>query len=266
VPFNPAAQRDKNPYVTSGFMNNFIAGFISWLLLPVAAYYGLQIRRKTPRLPPPRGSQRGRLGTSGDSSADLRILIMGDSSAAGVGADRVEDTLAPQLAAVIQARSGQSVSWRAAGANSAVARDLRDRILPNIEERDFTHIVLTVGTNDMKNYLTAMQFKKGFGGLLYAIHARWPDAKVVWSPVLHMPDVPVLPPVLAWILSLRTRIINQMGYRMCRERQGVAATPLPITSHEGFAVDGFHANTAGYRHWAEHLAGYLMDVEAPSAP
>ena len=247
-------------------MNNFIAGLVSWLLLPVAGFYGLQIRRKTPRLPPPRGSQRGRLGAADASPAEWRLLIMGDSSAAGVGVDRVEETLAPQLAEIIHARTGQSVSWRSAGANSAVARDLRDLILPNIEERDFTHIVLAVGTNDMKNYLTAMQFKKGFGGLLYAIHARWPDAKVVWSPVLHMPDVPVLPPVLAWILSLRTRIINHMGFRMCHERQGIAAKPLPVPSHEGFAIDGFHANAAGYRYWAEHLAGYVMDEEAPSAP
>jgi lysophospholipase L1-like esterase len=247
-------------------MNNFIAGLISWLLLPVAAYYGLQIRRTTPRLPPPRGAQRGRLGADEASAADWRLLIMGDSSAAGVGVDRVEETLAPNLAKIIHDRTGQTVSWRTAGANSAVARDLRDFILPNIEERDFSHIVLAVGTNDMKNYLTAMQFKKGFGGLLYAIHARWPDAKVVWSPVLHMPDVPVLPPVLAWILSLRTRIINHMGFRMCRERQGVAAKPLPVPSDEGFAIDGFHANAAGYRYWAEHLAGYVMDVEAPSAP
>ena len=247
-------------------MNNFTAGLLSWLLLPVAGYYGLQIRRKTPRLAPPRGNQRGSLAKiPGENSADWRLLIMGDSSAAGVGVDRVEEALAPQLADIIHERTGQSVSWRTAGANSAVARDLRDLILPNIEERDFTHIVLAVGTNDMKNYLTAMQFKKGFGGLLYAIHARWPDAKVVWSPVLNMPDVPVLP-LLAWILKLRTQIINAMGFRMCRERHAVAAKPLPVPSDEGFAIDGFHANAAGYRYWAEHLSGYVMDVEAPSAP
>ncbi|MAZ84033.1 MAG: G-D-S-L family lipolytic protein [Hoeflea sp.] len=248
-------------------MNNFTAGLISWLLLPVAGYHGLRIRSRTPRMPPPRGNQRGSLAKSpGEGPADWRLLIMGDSSAAGVGVDKVEEALAPQLAHVIHDRTGASVSWRTAGANSAEARHLRDLILPNIEERDFTHIVLCVGTNDMKNFLTAMQFKKGFGGLLYAIHARWPDAKVVWSPVLNMPDVPVLPPVLAWILKLRTQIINGMGFRMCRERHAVAAKPLPVPSHEGFAIDGFHANAAGYRYWAEHLSTYVMDVEPPSAP
>lgn len=244
-------------------MNDFTAGLISWLLLPVAACYALGVRRRTPRIPPPHGCQRGRCG---EGEATWRLLVMGDSSAAGVGADTTDETLGPQLAGIIHARTGETVRWRNAGANSAMAYDLRDRILPHIEERDFTHIVLAVGTNDMKNYLTATRFKRGFGGLLYAIHARWPEAKVIWSPVIHMPDVPVLPRPLAWILKLRTQIINAMGYRMCRERMAVAATPLPVHSNEGFAIDGFHANPAGYRYWAEHLAGFVMDEPAPSAP
>ncbi|MBW3096323.1 SGNH/GDSL hydrolase family protein [Pseudohoeflea coraliihabitans] len=243
-------------------MNTITAGLLSWLLLPVAAVYALGIRRTAPRLPPPRGPQRGRIGAT---EPVWRLLVMGDSSSAGVGAERVEDTLAPQLAHLIHATTGDAVSWRGAGANSAKAADIRDHVLPNIEERDFTHIVLTVGTNDMKNYLTARQFKKGFGGLLYTIHARWPDARVIWSPVLDMMDVPLLPGPLARILNMRVKVINTMGERLCRERQAIAAPPLPVPSGEGFASDGFHANAAGYRHWAEHLLPFLTDGSARQA-
>lgn len=243
-------------------MNDVLAAALSWLLVPVALYQGLGVRRRTPRLAPPRGAQLGRVG---DASPAWRLLVIGDSSAAGVGAERVSETLAPQLARIIHLQTNEAVAWRAAGANSAIASEIRDHIVPNIEARDFTHIVLAVGTNDMKNYLSAKQFKKGFGSLLYSIHARWPQATVIWSPVVDMRDVPAMPWLLARIMAMRTQLINGMGARMCRERQAIAATPLPINGPGGFAIDGFHANAAGYRAWAEHLAVLILDAPAPPA-
>ena len=244
-------------------MNSLTAAALSWLLVPVALISGLGVRKTTLRLPPPRGRPKGQVG---DGEAEIRLLVLGDSSAAGVGADRIEDTLGPQLAACLNQATGKTVMWRNAGANSAVAAQVRDFVVPNIEERDFTHVVLAVGTNDAKNFLTRSRFKKGFGGLLYAAHARWPEARVYWSPVISMRDVPALPPVLAFILSLRAQIINATGRQLCRERYAMAIDPLPVEGPEGFAIDGFHANALGYEHWARHVAGFIAgEAPAPSS-
>tara|TARA_R110002020_G_scaffold154610_2_gene334599 strand:- start:885 stop:1670 length:786 start_codon:yes stop_codon:yes gene_type:complete len=236
-------------------MNTFVAGLISWMLVPVAVIKGMGVRRTAPRLPPPRGRPKGQIG---EGTPGIRLLVIGDSSAAGVGADRIEDTLGPQLALCLHRITGEPVSWRNAGANSAIAAQVRDHVVPHIEERDFTHVVVTVGTNDAKNYVTKSGFKKGFGGLLYAIHARWPEAKVYWSPVISMADVPALPPALAYILGLRVAIINATGMQLCRERYGEALDPLPVEGPGGFAIDGFHADASGYRHWAEHVTRFIQ--------
>jgi lysophospholipase L1-like esterase len=241
-------------------MNSFLAGLISWLLVPLALIKGIGVRKTVPRLPPPRGRPKGQVG---NGTAEIRLLVIGDSSAAGVGADRIEDTLGPQLAAILNEATGNPVTWRNAGANSAIAAQVRDHVIPHIEERDFTHVIVSVGTNDAKNFVTRSAFKKGFGGLLYAAHARWPDAKVYWSPVVDMPDVPALPASLAFILGLRAQIINGMGVQLCRERNATAMAPLPVEGPEGFAIDGFHANALGYRHWAQHIARIIQD-EAPA--
>ncbi|MCO6406849.1 MULTISPECIES: SGNH/GDSL hydrolase family protein [Hoeflea] len=244
-------------------MNTFLAGLVSWVLVPVAVAKGLGVRRIVPRLPPPRGRPMGQVG---QGSAEIRILVVGDSSAAGVGADRIEDTLGPQLAAILGKSTGKTVAWRNAGANSAIAAQVRDHMVPHIEERDFTHVILAVGTNDAKNFVTRSAFKKGFGGLLYALHARWPEASVYWSPVVAMADVPALPPSLAYILGLRAQIINAIGTQLCRERTATPLDPLPIEGAEGFAIDGFHANALGYRHWAEHIARIILaETPAPSS-
>jgi lysophospholipase L1-like esterase len=81
-----------------------------------------------------------------------------------------------------------------------------------------------------------------------------------------MADVPALPPSLGYILGLRAQIINAMGMQLCRERTATTLEPLPIEGPEGFAIDGFHANALGYRHWAEHIARIIQaETPAPSS-
>ena len=239
-------------------MHPLVASSLSWLLLPLAVFDGVKVRRNAPRLPPPGGPVRGQVG---EGDPVRRILVTGDSSADGVGADHVSETLAPRIADCLFRETGEPASWRRAGANSAIASQVRDHVIPHIEERDFTHVVISVGTNDMKNFVSVPAFKKGFGGLLYAIHTRWPEARIIWSPVIAMKNIPAMPPALALILGLRTQLINDMALRLCRERHAIAAPVLPVEGPDGFAVDGFHANALGYRHWADHLARVILDEE-----
>ncbi len=127
-------------------------------------------------------------------------------------------------------------------------------------------MLIAVGTNDAKNFLTRSRFKKGFGGLLYAVHTRWPEARIYWSPVVDMTRVPALPPVLGFILGLRVQIINAMGVQLCKERHATAAEPLPLVHPDGFAIDGFHANKLGYEHWADHVSKFMLgEAQAPSS-
>lgn len=243
-------------------MHPIAASVLSWLLLPAAFAGGVAVRRRAPRIPPPDGPARGQ---AGGGQPHLRILVIGDSSADGVGAATVEQTLAPQIAGFLHENTGRSVSWRRAGANSAIAAQIRDHVVPHVEERDFTHIFLLVGMNDMKNYLTAGSFKKGFGGLLYALHTRWPEAQIVWSPVIEMTSIPALPPFLAFILGLRRKLLDNTARNLCRERHVFVAPVLPVEGSDGFAEDGFHANAAGYEHWARHLATFIPGGREPPA-
>jgi lysophospholipase L1-like esterase len=121
--------------------------------------------------------------------------------------------------------------------------------------------VLAVGTNDMKNFHSARRFRREFGGLLYALKARFPRARVFWSPVVDMRQVPALPELLARILEIRAGVINRTGEELCRERGALAVTRLPVEDPaSGFSRDGFHASEAGYEAWAAHLAPILLET------
>ncbi len=231
---------------------------MSWAMSPVYVWQGVAIRRKIERMLPPLGPRSGLMGTSDDKDVAIRLLVIGDSSAAGVGVEQIEDSLAPRLAERIYALTGLPVFWRAAGSNSAVCADVRDHVVPNLAREAFTHIVLSIGTNDAKNFHGGHRFKKSFGTLLYALKAKWPEARIVWSPPVDFMRVPALPRGLARVLELRAGVIRRIGNRLCHERGAVPSTMLPRVEPAGFSRDGFHASAEGYAYVAGHLAPYVL--------
>jgi lysophospholipase L1-like esterase len=229
---------------------------LTWLAFPVYVWQGVGVRLRTERMVPAQGPV---LHAIPGKQPAISLLVLGDSSAASVGIGKTEDGLAAQLSQLIAEQTGRSVRWRAAGFSSATANQIRDYVIPNLAAEPWTHIVISIGTNDTKNFHSVPRFKKDFGGLLYALRAKWPEARVVWSPVVDLKRVPALPRALGSILEVRAGAVNRMGERLCNERGAVAAGRLPILDPQaGFSSDGFHASEAGYRAWAEHMLPFVL--------
>lgn len=230
----------------------------SWIALPVYVWQGLGVRRRTHRMAPP--AHPGTLEFPGEGKR-IDLLVLGDSSAAGVGVDDIADSFAALLPRFLAERTGRPVKVRIVGMNSATSAQIRDYAVPHIEPRDFDYVALNIGTNDAKNYHSGRRFKKDFGTLLYALRARFPAATIVWSGVIDMAGVPALPKPLNRILSIRSRLIDRIGRILCRERGALCPPPEWRVVPENFSADGFHASAAGYREWADGLADWILALE-----
>ena len=261
-----------------------VLSLLSWLAFPLYVVLGLRVRARTPRFPPPPGPVDGHLPESplvdkkepvgkgpvkrnpGDASmsvdAPIQLLVLGDSSAAAVGLARQEDGLAPQLAAELFKRTGRGVTWRIAGFNSATAGDLRSHVVHNLEPVPYTHILLSVGFNDLKNFHSRRRFLGEFGTLIYALKARFPQSAIYWPQMLEPDDVPGLPRPLAAILEMRRRILDPLGCCVCRERGAIAVPAMRNLPREAFCSDGIHPSEQGFRGWAVHLADWIVASEA----
>jgi lysophospholipase L1-like esterase len=235
-------------------MPPLILSLFSWLAFPVYIFQGLLVRQRALRLSPATGPRSGQFGP-GD--APYKILTIGDSSAAAVGIEKTSGALCCHLSEKLHARSGKSVEWHISGHNSAVAGEIRDVVVPNLEPVDYTHIIIMLGTNDIKNWHTTGRWKKEFGGLLYALRTRFPESKLYWHQAIDTRSVPALPEPLATIMNWRRALINRKGAQLCVERGAVAVPPLPDVTADGFCVDGFHANEQGYDVWAEHILNHF---------
>ena len=77
-----------------------------WTLGPVLLAQGRRVRRETPVLPEPAGPREGATG----EGAPLRVLVVGDSAGAGVGAASQDEALTGRIVAGLADRF--RVEWR----------------------------------------------------------------------------------------------------------------------------------------------------------
>ena len=78
------------------------------LLSPLLVAQALATRSRMPRLPEADGARAGETG----SGPLLRLLIVGDSSAAGVGVRRQQDALTGHLCRALAAQCAARVRWQ----------------------------------------------------------------------------------------------------------------------------------------------------------
>ncbi|MEO0635080.1 MAG: SGNH/GDSL hydrolase family protein [Pseudomonadota bacterium] len=243
-------------------MNLALNHIASWLSFPVYALQGTYVRNTTPRMDP---AVCPRLGTLGSMRAshpgrgeEIRLLVIGDSSAGGFGVDSMDESLGAHLASILNQRTGRPVSVFAMGFNSAVAAELRDEVVGNLEHRDWTHVLVSVGINDTKNFHSLRRWTKGFGRLIFALRARFPGARIIWPEILAVKDMPRLPSPLRDIMEWRAQLLNARGRCLCSERGAYWLPRMLKGGPQCYALDGFHANSYGYRVWAEHMVEEML--------
>ncbi|MEE9313414.1 MAG: SGNH/GDSL hydrolase family protein [Rhizobiaceae bacterium] len=242
-------------------MPPLLTSLLSWICFPVYAAQGIWVRERAMRMSPAAGPRSGQFGKG---EAKINLLTIGDSSAAAVGIPQTNGAIGPQLADKLRNKIGGTVAWHISGHNSAVAGEIRDYVVPNLEAIEYTHILIMLGTNDIKNWHTVSQWKKGFGTLLYALRTKFPDAKIYWHQAIDVRNSPVLPEPLATIMNLRVDLFNRMGAQLCLERGAVCIPPLQIEDTLGYCKDGFHANALGYGIWADHILNHFDDTPRSS--
>ena len=92
------------------------------MLAPLLVVQARRARRDTPRLPEAGGADRGREGS--DDGPPLRLLVVGESTAAGIGVAEHRQGLGAHLARALARHHQQRVDWQVIGVNGIRALGL----------------------------------------------------------------------------------------------------------------------------------------------
>jgi lysophospholipase L1-like esterase len=233
-----------------------LAADAALVLGPLLAAQGRAVRRNTPQLAGAAGPTAGLVG--GPAPA-LRLLVLGESTAAGVGAATHAEGLSGQLAAALAAQLGRAVAWHAAGQIGATASAVRRQLVPALAPEPVDATLLALGVNDSLRLRNPRRWASDLTALIAALRARVGPAPVFLAAVPPMGRFPALPQPLRAALGLRARLLDATAAALAPRLEAVTHLPLtlPVT-REQFCADGFHPGPAGYQQWAELLAGGMV--------
>ncbi len=228
-------------------------------LAPVLFAQGRRLRRDTPRLPDASLPWHGTVA----GEHPISLLVLGDSTAAGVGADTQHAALPGHLARGLATRTDRGVEWRAIGENGADASELIEGYLDAATGRAYDVVFLSIGANDALGLRSRRAFGRDMRTILARLRIASPDAAILVSSLPAFFRFVLLPQPLKWNLYLHSMSLEDEARTIVARTPGVHMSPPPPPYTEGFfASDLFHPSEQGYRDWAEFAIDDAVRSEA----
>lgn len=233
-------------------LNKWQAKFIlgGAAILPLAPFLYLQgriTRWKVGLLP----DAEDPAGTAGSGNETVKLLVLGESTVAGLGARTHELALGGQFAFGINERTGKAVDWTVVGRNGVTARRTIDELLPLVPKEKFDYILLGIGGNDVMKLSSPKKWRRDMLELLGLVRASNPEAAIFISNCPMIIHSPVIPQPIKGILWRLSRMHNANILEFTNGMDRVYYYPQPAdVDFNGFWADGIHPSEQGYRDWA----------------
>ncbi len=220
-------------------------------LLPLLVAQALQVRGRALKLPEAAGP---RSGTTGEGP-ELRLLILGDSSAAGVGAPHQDLALTGQL--LKRLAPANQVTWRLEATTGHTTRDALRR-LDTLGPQQFDVAVVALGVNDVTRAVPLEVWLRRQRRLIARLQDTFGVQQICLSGLPPMGEFPLLPHPLRWVLGRQAQRFDRHLRAHVADLDGVSVTPLTFDlSVDHMAEDGFHPGPEVYSAWADLLIPHI---------
>lgn len=253
------------------------------LLGPIYIYQGLKVKRDTVRLPEPDGERHGQLQLNHTdalaTARTLRLMLVGDSAAAGVGSETQTDALIGKLIPALQQQAGistvfDSIDWSLQATTGHTSFDILRRlyVMP-VPKQPVEVMVLSVGVNDTTTNISKNKWQKHLEEIIAIAKRKFGVRVLIFSSLPPMAQMPALPaPLNGFIGSIATSL-DEILQQVCAKHDGVHymeadfkrmseehSNGAPVDAATMFASDGFHPSPITYKYWAQQLAELINEL------
>lgn len=239
--------------------------------LPVLYWQGRRVRKKVPKLAEatdPVGQTDPALG---NANRKINVLLLGESTFAGVGVKRHVDGFAGSVSLTIATLMDANVSWQVLARSGYTVKKVRENLLPKFSGEAPDLVVLGVGGNDAFKLNNPVWWKREVRNLIGDIQQRFPDVPIVFAALPPIREFPAFPPLMQNIIGGLVELLTVVLEREVEKHPHVylqqpavvvkdwlATADSPLSIHDLFS-DGVHPNAVAYRHWGEHLGKYIVE-------
>jgi lysophospholipase L1-like esterase len=223
------------------------------MLTPVLVAQAIATRARLPKLPEPDGQRQGVAG----KGRPLRLLIAGDSSAAGVGVARQSDALAQRLARRLAEAVPARVSWQLrARSGLTTAQTLALLMQEGHAPADLA--VVVTGVNDVVDQIPSRKAVAAREALANWLRNGHGVQHVVFAPLPPIHQFPGLPQPLRWVAGGDARRHNAALQAWAATRGDLSCVDMDVPLNRGvMASDGFHPGEPVYRYCANTIALHI---------
>jgi lysophospholipase L1-like esterase len=198
-------------------------------------------------------------------SPPRRLVMLGDSAAAGHGLGGAEEAVPGRVARALVALDGRATVVRSVAVDGATTDDVLQTQVQTARGADV--VLLGVGANDaFRVGRSCSEIADTTHHLLIAIReVAAPDARIVFHTCPDLSMAPGLPMLLRPVVGWRCRRVAEAQHAVAAIH-GVAVADLPreLLSREVFGADRFHPGALGHARLAERVVSILAGcVAAP---
>ena len=216
------------------------------------------LRARALRLPEAAGARNGTLG----HGPALSVLIIGDSSAAGVGVNAQDTALAGQMTQAL-ART-HTVTWHLHARTGATTASTLATI-HELPDQHFDVAVQALGVNDVTRGKTLHRWMVEQEQLVRALQQRHGIRNFWITGMPPMGRFPLLPDPLRWVLGRQAARFDQAQRKRCVAADHLHYLPVEMDLDAStMAEDGFHPGPQVYAAWGQGAAGMIEAALNPN--
>lgn len=228
-------------------MDRLLAPFLA----PVLIAQALRLRARALRLPEPPGPRHGMIG----KGPPHRLLILGDSSAAGVGASHQDRALSGHLRAALGDRV--NLLWRLEARTGATSKTTLEH-LHKLPRQPVDTVILVLGVNDVTSMAPQAHVLADRARIADLLLRDFGAPRLLIAGVPPLGKFPLLPEPLRWFLGRRAA---RLDLALAAQARAAGHSYLPFDMPlrpELMATDGFHPSAQAYHQWAQGLAPHIL--------
>jgi len=186
------------------------------------------------------------------SGQPIKYVVLGDSTAAGVGAP-YDDGIAVRTAKHLGGTS--QVTMRNFGVSGARMKDVVEKQLPQAEAVKPDLVLISAAANDVTHLTSIPKMRGRLQEVVRRLRVANPRVLIVVTGAPDMGSPPRIPWILRGFASVRTKMVNRMFRSEAVKLRLVFAPIAQITGpmfrgdRTLFDADRFHPNTRGYATW-----------------
>ncbi|MGH8930220.1 MAG: SGNH/GDSL hydrolase family protein [Egibacteraceae bacterium] len=206
------------------------------------------------------------VGPTSGEPADL--VILGDSTAAGVGSPSLEESLPVLVAERVASRLGRPVHVTGLSVPGARTATALENQVPMLAGLDPDVVLIVIGANDVTHVTPPWAMRRQTAALIDGARAA-SGAPVVIGGIPEFRTVPALLQPLRWVVGRYASALREVQRGAVRAAGvpyvdiAALASPRFIGKPESMSPDGYHPSPLGYSFWADALAPAVAETLTP---